>query len=120
MVLAPWGSELASVKVQGVPAVHAGGVKAADGSSLAPVSPPPSPPQAHAPARMTVVAVSSRIDRIESSQPRVTVESRNESAELVARDCTRPARRLSQRRANQRHRGQAPAPQRPSVGATWT
>src|SRR5215210_1426141 len=73
MVATPWGSELASVKVQAVFAVHAPEVNPATGSSLVPVSPPLSPPQAQAPARMKVVAASSRIDRIESSQPRVTV-----------------------------------------------
>jgi hypothetical protein len=34
---------------------------------------PPSPPHAQAAARMTVVAAIRGIDRIESSQPRVTV-----------------------------------------------
>src|SRR5215216_5199672 len=70
IVLSPSGSELKSAKLQGTATVHGPPVKLATGSLFGPVPLPPSPPQAHAAARMTVVAAIRGIDRIESSQPR--------------------------------------------------
>src|SRR5688500_7759238 len=72
IVVAPWGSELASVKAQATPTVHGPATEnPAVGFGLG--STPPSSPQAPTLSRMTVVAASRGIDRIESSQPRVTV-----------------------------------------------
>ena len=71
-VTVPSASVLASVNAHAVPAIHAGAVKLAVGFVFGPVLLPLSL-QPHAAARMTVVAAIRGIDRIESSQQRVTV-----------------------------------------------
>jgi hypothetical protein len=66
----PSASVLASAKAHAAPTLQLGAVKAATGGVFGPTLLPP--PQAHAAPRITVDTANRGIDRIESSQPKVT------------------------------------------------